>query len=118
MDQYPVWRVAFIDYEGKWGFDKLNKPNILKSILSKLKDFEGMKWREIEGDENHIISVAKISKDAKKRLTDINKSDHQDLFSFRLTGKKRLWGIRIREEFYILWWDPNHTVYPVKKKHT
>jgi hypothetical protein len=118
MDEKPRWRIAFVDYEGPWGFNNVNDVDVLKDVLNKLKDYEGMFWREIEGHENHSISVTSICRDAKHRLSEINKEDYQDLFSFRLNGKHRLWGIKERDAFYILWWDPDHTVCPSIRKHT
>jgi hypothetical protein len=83
-----------------------------------LKDFEGMLWSEIQGDRHHPIPITHICKDAKKRLAEIGKDDYQDLFSFSLSGKERLWGVRQLEAFYILWWDPLHSVCPSPKKYT
>jgi len=40
----------------------------------------------------------------------------EDLFSLRLTGKKRLWGIRDRHVFKVFWWDPEHGVCPSELK--
>lgn len=77
-----------------------------------------MTWAEIEGDKNHFMPVGKVSKDAKQRLREIGLDDRDTLFSFRLSGKQRLWGYREEAVLYILWWDPEHTVYPVAKKHT
>ena len=37
---------------------------------------------------------------------------------FRLNGKKRLFGVVYGNEFHILWWDPEHAVWPSKKRHT
>lgn len=38
------------------------------------------------------------------------------IFSFALQNKLRIIGLRINEIFHILWYDPNHEVYPVNKK--
>ena len=34
------------------------------------------------------------------------------LFSVRLTGRIRLWGLRDVSILRVLWWDPEHTVCP------
>lgn len=36
----------------------------------------------------------------------------ETLFRFRLSGVKRLWGYREGATFHVVWWDPNHKVYP------
>lgn len=40
------------------------------------------------------------------------------LARFRLGGTERLYGFLVGNEFHILWWDPNHEVWPSSKKHT
>ena len=78
-----------------------------------------MTWGEIEKNNNsHLIPIDEISPKAKKRLKDVNLDYLEYLFSFRVSGRERLWGNRENEAFYIIWWDPKHTVYPVQKKHT
>jgi hypothetical protein len=34
----------------------------------------------------------------------------EDIFRFRLSGEKRLWGFRIGRIFHVIWWDPDHEV--------
>ncbi|RKZ46349.1 MAG: hypothetical protein DRR00_24365, partial [Candidatus Parabeggiatoa sp. nov. 3] len=53
-----------------------------------------------------------------KRLAEIHQDDIDELFSLRLSGKERLWGILDNHILKILWWDANHDVWPSKKKHT
>ena len=55
--------------------------------------------------------------DALKRLAD----EYQGLdylFRLRLDSHKRLYGIRVGNEFHIIWWDPNHEIWPSELKHT
>ena len=40
------------------------------------------------------------------------------IVSFHITGKERIWAIRSGERVFLLWWDPNHEIYPSPKKHT
>lgn len=114
----PVWRIGSVDFAGPWGWDNIGEATILKIIHDKIKSFESMTWAEIEGDKNHFMPVGKVSKCAKQRLREIGLDDRDTLFSFRLSGKQRIWGYREEAVLYILWWDPEHTVYPVAKKHT
>jgi len=118
LQKKPVWRFGRLDFQEKWGFNQLNEFPTIEDIHSKLKNFETMTWREIEGKNNHYIDVKDICKEAQERLRQIKLDEYDTLFSFRLTGKKRLWGIRENEILYLLWWDPEHTVYPIEKSHT
>lgn len=122
----PAWRLGKIDFLGEWGFNNIDKSIILKMLHEKLKNFEGMTWGEIERKKgrsgnkiNHEITIDKVCKEAQNRLKKLKLIDEYDtLYSLHINGKERLWGIRDFEAFDILWWDPDHTVYPVGLKHT
>jgi hypothetical protein len=93
----------------------------LKYIHGKLAQFETMTWAEINHPNTgcHPIKIKDLCSEAQKRLTELKVIRfEEELFSLRLSGKERLWGIRERHFFKILWWDPRHEVYPVSKKHT
>jgi hypothetical protein len=107
-----------IDLEGPWGWLNIQSKDILVYIMEKLRYFESMTWGEIDANRhNHPMPLDKIPKTARERLKE-RELDDLELYSFHLSGKKRIWGIREREAFYIIWWDPEHTVYRVQKKHT
>ena len=36
------------------------------------------------------------------------------IFRFRVSGQKRLWGFRRDRTFHVVWWDPDHKVYPTE----
>jgi len=60
----------------------------------------------------------KIEPPAQRRLDDLGIDDTGTLYQLKIPGgqgKQRLWGIRQENVFQILWWDPNHTVYPLNK---
>lgn len=40
------------------------------------------------------------------------------IFSFALNNIIRVVGIRLNDNFYILWYDSKHAVFPSIKKHT
>ena len=44
--------------------------------------------------------------------------DQEELVSFRIGGRERLWAIRVETEAFLLWWDPNHEICPSQKKGT
>lgn len=75
-----------------------------------------MTWAEIEkacggrshGNASHFVKVAKISKKASARLKEIKQEDTEDIFSLRIEGKVRIYGIRDNAVLKILWFDPWH----------
>jgi hypothetical protein len=84
------------------------------------------RWSEIEADrvgssrnrhkKHHGQAIDTLSDPAKKALakTKLDEIFGEDIFRFRLSGEKRLWGFRSGDVFHVLWWDPDHAVYPTE----
>lgn len=106
-----------MDFEGPFGCHVLTGQDA-REIQRKLGAFEGMTWSDIERAGSHNVAIDKLSKPARDRLTEIKQDDLDELFSLRLSGKERIWGIRDRSVLRLLWWDPEHAVCPSTKKHT
>ena len=116
-DQTPVWSLAVFDHQGPWGRERCSKDDSLwKEIYPKLRNYETMTWGEIERNKkrDHSVPVEGIVKEALERLAELKLDDIDDLFRFRLSGKMRVWGIRIGRVFQLLWWDPEHEIWPVE----
>ena len=111
------WRFSIMETSGPFPFSRLN-PSTWGKILAKLKEWESMKWGEILGDRNHEISVENLSTKAQERLREIQMDDIDAVCSLHFDGRTRLIGIRDRQVFKVLWWDPEHQVCPSNKKHT
>ncbi len=118
LDKNPSWQIGFIDNEGKWSWSNVDKETLINEILPKLKSFETMYWKEIFNRNSHEVSINQISKEAQKRLQELHQEDIENLVSLRVTGSKRIWGIKSGNTLKLLWWDPHHTVYPCNLKHT
>lgn len=113
----PAWRIGWADDGGLWSTTAIDAEN-LAGILVRMKGWETMTWHAINGPDNHY-SYENICKEAKARFKERNMVLFSDnLYSLRITGRRRLWGILTGGIFHILWWDPEHSVYPVAKKHT
>ena len=108
------------DREGKWAWTKLREsPDKFLKVIEKLQDFETMNWDQNEAAGNHPIDIEGISREAQNRLKHIGRDETVDLMSFRITSKKRVWCARDSSQVMkILWWNPNHTVYPTTKRNT
>jgi len=91
-----------------------------EDILPKLKDFEEKRWFEIDQEfygkkgksNDYLVKVSEIIRDAQKRLETLKLDDHDELYSMRLTGKIRIWGIREAGYLKILWFDLEHAICP------
>ena len=112
------WRVnRYLDWDGPWGWCHIEIHNLLCELVPKLHDYETMTWSEVEGPQCHFVSVDGLCGKAQRRLEEL-RHEVDMLFSVRITGKARVWGIREVSTLHVLWWDPEHTVYPSKKKGT
>lgn len=119
MDGLPLaWRFSACDKGGAWAWTSLDAAGKYKRVLEKLHQFETMNWSEIKRGGSHPVEVSMLAKGARDRLTQIKQNDLDDLMSFHLTGKNRVWCVRDRNIMKVLWWDPDHTVCPSIKKHT
>lgn len=68
---------------------------------------------EIEGRQNHQIPVKQLGKAARDRLMQLGFDDFDSLLSLRVTKTERIWGVKATNGISLLWWDPEHTVYPM-----
>ncbi len=112
------WSFNIIDIDGPYCFSKIKSPEGLRDLLDKLRNYESLKYSEIVGDKSHWISVQSCDKQAVDRLKEIKLDDIDQIFSLRLTGKCRVFGLWEGRLFLILWYDPEHAVCPSRLKHT
>lgn len=118
----PVWSFKTLDdrYK-KWGF--VHVGNLNDTVISKLKDYEGMTWGEIiqasggrsHGNNNHFENVSDLIPEAQQRWRDLKLDEYDRVFSLRLTSEQRLYGILENGVLKIVWFDQNHEIYSVKK---
>ena len=108
----PVWAFSRVKQIEKWTIycDDFNK-----TVIPKLKDFEGMTLNEIKQQthdksnksSNHFLKYDDLTIAAKKEV-DEQKDNLDGLFSLRINNMKRLVGILEINVFYILWYDQKH----------
>lgn len=113
----PVWLVSSLDMEGRWGWHNIDR-GLFEKVHDRLKSFETMSWTAIEQADCHFISCTDIVRDAQTRLVELQQDDIDDLFSLRVQGRIRVWGIRDGSALKLLWLDPDHEVCPSTKKNT
>lgn len=115
----PRWAFKKMDTEHpRWAIGSCD--SVYESIITKLRDYEGMTWQEImsasggrsSGTNNHFEDVADLCKEARDRMIELHMEDVDRIFSLRLTSKERLYGILEEGIFFVIWHDPNHEIYP------
>lgn len=92
-------------------------------LLKFLDELTGKTWGECENEmangrkRHHDHAITDLTTVAQSRLRQLDENEER-IFRFRLKGKCRLWGFRSGDLFRVLWYDPEHSVYPVSKRHT
>lgn len=113
QNQHVAWHFQCMDNGGNWPCGD----DTIMGLKSFLLEYEKMIWSEaLKSKSNHPMPLPKICRKAQKRLSELEYTNAGNLYQLKIRGGKgrqRLWGIRIENIFQILWWDPNHTVYPL-----
>lgn len=109
----PVWSFRWLQRQGPWGWENISRTDLL-SVVERLQSLETMTWAEIDDLPScGFMLTSKLSKTAKDHLVETRRDDVEQLYKLRVDSGSRIWGIRQGEKFRILWWDPEHTVYPM-----
>lgn len=98
----------------------------MDKVFPKMRNFEGLSWNEIDKErygkegksKHHFVSTESLINEARKRLEEIGLPDLDEIFSLRLEGEVRIYGIRKQNYLEIIWFDLDHKICPSNKKHT
>lgn len=119
-DERPAWRLSLLQMVDPFGWHKLDVASA-ERVRARLANFETMTWNEIlvQGNKRfHRIATKNICKEAYEKLVELKQEDTDELVSLGLTQVERAWGIKEGSVLKVLWWDPEHMVYPTKPKNT
>lgn len=121
MRKSPSWAFHLCDeFHPRWSLNCY--PSLYNDVLKKLQSYEGMTWGEIQsssggkthGTNSHFEKMSELCKEARKRAEELHIYEDY-IFSLRLDGKKRLFGLIEDGVFLVIWYDPNHEIYPSEK---
>ncbi|HAT1802334.1 TPA: hypothetical protein I8Z04_000991 [Legionella pneumophila] len=112
------WSFSMIDNDGPWGFNSICRNRLHELLTSELKNKESLNWAQLKQSGSHNVEKYQLIKDAQERLCMLRLEDLDELFSLRISGKERIWGIRHGNILKIMWWDPDHEICPSHKKNT
>lgn len=118
--QTPQW--CFASFQGTpWlDGDGRGDTDIFTTVCKSMKSFSTRTWNEIEHDRpdhDHMVRPDKIIREARDELERLQFGG-LELWRFRFSGERRIWGVRDGRLLRVLWWDPHHQICPAKKKRT
>jgi len=118
--EYFRWRVnnKYVDYDhNEWGWGKLTCKDFFQILVERLHDYEQITWDDLSRRRScHPMPIEKIEQVARERLCEICDSEIDCLYQVDINPRCRLWGYRYKAVFFLIWHDPNHTVYRSHKR--
>ena len=112
------WRLGRLDrdFPKAWVLDAA----WLNRIHGFLSGLETMTLAEAcqSGAKAKVIRVKDMPAEAQRYLRATRRDDTAELVELILGNKPRIWGIQIGPVCYILWWDPDHEVWPSTLRYT
>lgn len=125
--QCPVFMFDRIDVAGDFAFNYGQAGFNHQLVLEKIIDYSRMTWAQIRQQthdrknksKHHALkNIERLSRAAQERLKylGVGEDENEYLFSFALNNTVRIIGVRDKNDgpaFHVLWYDPNHEVYPV-----
>ncbi|MFD8088681.1 hypothetical protein [Streptomyces malaysiensis] len=115
------WRFTHLDREGPWGLAPLDHDRIL-ALITEMVKFESQTINELfhrgewPGKCHDVHQLP--NRAALDRLEGIGLPDMTKIWKLRIGGAGRLWGFLVGNVFHVIWWDPEHEVWPSKPKNT
>ena len=116
-DDTIIFSFQWFDSINKWCKNDLPKEHDVWEIIEKLKGFEQKKWKHLAAnqDRDHSVPFHKLIPAAQAAAIKKQIDDQDEIWSIRLTGMQRVWGVKHGRHFMVIWWDPHHQVCPSLK---
>lgn len=115
-----VWRLSWVDNEGPWSLINISRIQMTQ-LIDKMISFESMTVGEIFGpgsEHGKSYTVSDLPNVASRRIKEIKRDDEDQIHRLRCSGTQRLYGVMREHVFHVLWWDPEHEVWPSTKRNT
>jgi hypothetical protein len=121
----PIFSFALVDRDTKydWGWHLLDDAGA-RSLVEFILQISQLTWNEIRSmtgsgnkaqhRKHHDQGISTLVTEAQECLSGPRYEEMgSEVFRFSLSPLCRLWGFEHRGTFYVVWWDPEHKVYPV-----
>lgn len=109
------------DSHWSWAEPRLWTSDEWKNEISPpLDSFARLTWGEIDNFSSetghkmhHGHEVQQLVDEAQQRWLALGLEEFDTVFRFRMSGAKRAWGYVVQAHFHMVWWERNHSIYPV-----
>ena len=111
------------DHEAYWSWAEPRAWTVEEwsnEISPSLNSFSRLTWGEIDGFSSesghkmhHGHEIHQLVEEAQQRWLSLGLEQFDTVFRFRMGGTKRAWGYVVQAHFHMVWWDRNHSIYPV-----
>lgn len=118
--QRVCWRFTHADQQGRWGLQHLTI-DMWNAVLGRLVHFETMTVQELRESSvytEYDLSNTGLLSAALARLEEMGLGDMTRIGRFRVWKKPRLYGFMEGNVFHVLWWDPEHEIWPWEPRNT
>ncbi|HAV10892.1 MAG TPA: hypothetical protein DCX22_04710 [Dehalococcoidia bacterium] len=117
-NRHIAWRFSNADIFGSMSCGNLALEEH-QQLWKRLRAFEKMNVDQLRATGSlHSKSIPELEREYRDRLLDLKLDDIEEIYSFRIDGACRLWCMKFENIFSILWWDKNHQVVQIARRHT
>lgn len=107
----PIFSLQLVQDNKKYGFSELTKED-KASFSNTLYKRRNISWKELKCKDRHGLGFEKINRSCiKAPIPSFLSDDVTHFLAFRYNGMKAMLGYRKKDIFFILWFDPDFTLY-------
>ncbi|MER7165224.1 hypothetical protein ABT336_03985 [Micromonospora sp. NPDC000207] len=102
------------DFQGPWCIGASPADDVVK-LMMRLREMERMTPLQVfSGDpgKDYGDPARLPNRGARDKLVDLGMADETCISRLRINGPSRLYGFRRDPEFYAVFWDPKHEIWP------
>lgn len=126
------WCCTHGDTIGRWSWREKrawSNEEFSDIISLKLTSLTTLPWAEVEtltyngsGGARRFLNkyqpLDSICDEAQLRwLENDNLNQFEELFRLRLGGNRRIWGVRVQHHFFMVWYERNHKICPIRDRN-
>jgi hypothetical protein len=116
-DRKIAWRVSKIQLVDPYGWHSLDAAGVYQ-MKQKLGYLERSTWKDVfvrDARNNHSIRSDQLKCSIARKWMAENMPDQPLLWTIRISARERIWGIISEAAYQIIFWDPDHLIWPVPK---